>query len=406
MAISPPLGHLVALKQGHELLSGRYITPLKPKAEWLKDSAVAYPVRDVLSSAQMCPDDEDFSKWIRARASRWHKPSYLEEHKIWQTAVGDKIGGYLFARKMGVRVPHIDFCSGDGPAALAEYLPSNDRGFVVKNLFGHSSKNVYVMENGFGGINRINQQVMSLDDIQEDLKRSNATDVYVEELIESGRVDGTVPEDYKFYTFNGRIANIRVIRNRGTERSCMAFYDENWNRHDQFGCFRLAQNKPKGNKTDPATGCASLQYGYANDSRRFCSDLPPPKSFPKMLETAKRLSERIGIFMRIDMFENADGEVVLGEFTPFSAFGVYHCAAKVVDGCIDSCFLGRLWKENSLTNDAVYEYKEGWVKNENGKFVRRALPPLEGGPITPVPEYLVDWNMLSMREKCERIKDL
>ena len=406
MAMRPSPWHnaeQLALKQGHELLSGRFTTTIESKLEWLKDSDIAYPVRDVLSSVQMCPDDEDFNMWIRARAVRWHKPTYLAEHKIWQPAVGDKIGGYLFARKMGVRVPHIEFCSGDGPVALTEYMPPKDRGFVVKNIFGHSSRNVYVMKSGFGGANLITQQNMSLDDVQYDLKRSNVTDIYVEELVDSGRVDGTVPDDYKFYTFNGKVANIRVIRNRGTERFCMAFYDEEWNRHYQFGCFRHAINKPKGNKTDPATG---LQHGYFNDIRRFCSDLPPPKSFPKMLETAKRLSERIGIFMRIDMFENADGEVVLGEFTPFSAYGVYHCAAKVVDGCIDSCFLGRLWKENSLTDGARYDYKQGCEKNENGKFVKKVLPPLEGGPITPAPEYLKDWDLLTTHEKCARVKDL
>lgn len=96
------------------------------------------------------------------------------------------------------------------------------------------------------------------------------------------------------------------------------------------------------------------------------------------------------------MFENAVGEVVLGEFTPFSAYGNYHCAAKLVDGCVDSCFLGRMWKENSLANDELYEYKVEWEKRPDGKMIKRQmLYGFEGGPSTPAPEYLKDWCKLS-----------
>jgi len=394
-----------ALKQGHEILSGYFTHVLQLKQEWIKDTDIAYPVRDVLSSTQHCPDEEDFNMWIRARNSRWGKPSYLAEQKIWQMSIGDKIGGYLFARKMGVKVPRILFCTGAGPEGLANYVPK-DRGFVVKDVYGHSSNNVYVMESGFGGKNRINQHIMSLEDIQNDFREANATDIYVEEVIDSGRDDGTVPDDYKFYCFNGNIVNIRVVRNRGTERHCLAFYDEDWNRHDQFGCFLHEKQKPRGNKADPTTGCYPVQKAVADNKRRFCSDVPPPSSYKKMLTIAKRLSKRIGVFMRIDMFENADGQVVLGKFTPFSSFGNYQCAAKVVDGCIDSCFLGRTWKESSLVDGMPYEYQEGWEKRDDGKMVKRVLPPLEGGPITHSPEYLKGWNKLSMEQKCEKIKHL
>jgi len=408
---SPPshkLAPLATLKHAHQLLSAPITTVIEPKPDWMEQPYVqyGYPVREVWSSEQMCEDDEDFNYWIRVRTQRWQKPKYLEEHGIWQAAIGDKLGGYLFARKMGVRVPHIDFCTGNGPELLSQYDPPKDKGFVVKNLYGHSSQNVYVMESGFGGINRINDKKMSLKDIQGKLKRANATDIYVEELIESGRPEKSIPEDYKFYTFNGKVENIRVIRNRGTERFCMAFYDEHWNRHDEFGCFKYAEDKPKGNKTDPQAGCYPVKVGAANNTRRFCSNVPPPKNFPKMLETAKRLSKRIGVFMRIDMFENADGEVVLGEFTPFSSYGGYHCSAKVVDGCVDSCFLGKAWKENSLTKGESYQFKAGWEKRHDGKMVKMKMPRLEGGPITSAPKFLKDWGKLSMHEKCARIKDL
>lgn len=399
----------VPLKHAQHLLSPPITTLIAPKADWLvkPNAAYGYPARDVWSSEQMCPNDQDFNYWIRTRHYRWNHGSYLKDNKIWQAAISDKLGGYLFAQKMGVKAPRIDFCTGDGPDTLANYDPPKNQGFVMKDLHGHSAHNVYVMESGFGGINRINQNTMTREDIQLDLRKSNVTDIYVEELIESGQKDGMViPVDYKFYTFNGKVENIRVVRNRGTERACMAFYDQEWNRHDTFGCFKYAEHKPKGNKTDPTTGCYPIVDGTANGKRRLCSDVPPPKSFLKMLETVKRLSERIGVFMRIDLFENADSEVVLGEFTPYSAFGNYDCAAKVVDGCVDSCFLGRAWRDYSLVDGRRYEYKEGWERRGDGKMVKRGLPHLEGGPITLAPEYLKDWNKLSMHEKCERIKDL
>lgn len=225
---------------------------------------------------------------------------------------------------MGVRVPRIEFCTGQGPDALASYVPpSKDQGFVIKNLHGHSSNSVYVMETGFGGVNRLGKRNWTLEDIQNDLRKMGTKDIYVEELIDGKGIRGTAPDDYKFYTFDGKIGTINLYRNRGTERFCMATYDEDWNRHDQFGCFLYAEKKPKGNKTDPNTGCYPVLEGASNppDQRRFCSDLNPPKGLPHMVEIVKKLSKRIGVFMRIDMFESADGTPILGEFTPYSVRG-------------------------------------------------------------------------------------
>lgn len=149
--ILPPLiVASIALKHAQHLQHAPITTLIKPKQDWLEEPHVSYgyPTRDVWSSEQMCPDDEDFNMWIRKRTMRWHRPGYLKEKGIWQADIGDKVGGYLFARMMGVRAPRIDFCTGDGPEALSEYVPPKGKGFVVKDLRGHSSKNVFVMEHG------------------------------------------------------------------------------------------------------------------------------------------------------------------------------------------------------------------------------------------------------------------
>merc|ERR1712232_1255436 len=112
--------------------------------------------------------------------------------------------------------------------------------------------------------------------------------------------------DYKFYTMGGHIAAVAIIAHRGTDDECHTWRDEHWNRLDRFGCF--------------SSNGADLETA-------FCSDFAPPGGWDEMVKTAKRLSQRIGIFFRIDLFQNEDGTVMLGEFTPFPASGNFYCAA-------------------------------------------------------------------------------
>lgn len=443
-AFSPPF-HLKPIHS--HVLEPPISTSITPDPEWLADvdgqqqRLFGYPVRDVAPTQQFCKRDEDFLSWIKTRSYRWFElPSYKEEMGIWQHNIGsDKLGTYLFAKMQSVKVPQILYCSGDGPDALSNYsAPPNNNGFVVKDIHGHSSKNVFVLENGFGSMNRITQKQTTLGDIRKSFKRAKTRDIIIEELIESGHGD-TAPADYKFYMFNGTVASIRVVRNRGTFQQCMAFYDEFWNRQDTFGCFqhfdRKLRNTPSF-KRDKESGCFPLVGGGDVDNKkRLCSNVGPPESFSKMLSTAKRLSRRIGIFMRIDLFENAQQQVVLGELTPFCSAGKvsvriavfggaffvafasphfvvffsfqYHCAATAVDGCVDSCVLGKAWKANSLIPGEPYEYKEGWERRaSDGRMVEKQVPRLEGGPITSEPEYLKGWSSLTTRQKCDRIRDL
>lgn len=52
-------GTFKALKHARDLFGGRYTTVIAPKLEWLEHADhAAYPVKDVPSSYQMCPDDE------------------------------------------------------------------------------------------------------------------------------------------------------------------------------------------------------------------------------------------------------------------------------------------------------------------------------------------------------------
>jgi hypothetical protein len=98
-----------------------------------------------------------------------------------------------------------------------------------------------------------------------------------------------------------------------------------------------------------------------------------------MIDLAVRLGDKIGVYMRIDMFV-WDNKVYVQEYTSNHMNGLRHCAAKITDeGCIDSCFLGRMW------NDAGAPY---------------------GGHATDVPNKLDGFDMLTPKEQCDLLKAL
>lgn len=358
--------------------------------EALLSASEAIPPKAVLKySYQACLKGENYLQWLKTRNKRWHNHTYVERHGIWQNSVNDKLGGYLFARKMGVRVPHLMFCTGDGPDALRRFSPPKNGAYVVKDLQGYSSRGAFVLRKG---INMLNQKRTGMRDVRSQLKKLKATSIIVEELIDGARINEAIPDDFKFFAFNGIVAAVLVQRNRGTDQACGATFDENWNRLDQFGCFNYGENELE---IDPVTGCNAIRWEFSQP-KSLCSDREPPRNFPKMLDIAKRLSKRIGVHMRIDILAGSGGEVVLGEFTPWSANGLFHCSAKISDGCVDSCFLGRLWNEASTHSS---------MEDANG-FEGDYLPNFEGGPITPVPEYLKGWGQMTTKEKCDRIATL
>ncbi|KAI2504452.1 hypothetical protein MHU86_9951 [Fragilaria crotonensis] len=98
-----------------------------------------------------------------------------------------------------------------------------------------------------------------------------------------------------------------------------------------------------------------------------------------MIDIAVELGTRIGVYMRVDMFV-ADKSVYVQEYSPNHMNGLRHCAAKMDDhGCIESCFLGRMW------NDA------------GGKY---------GGIPTSVPPKLSTFASLTPAQQCALLVDV
>lgn len=83
----------------------------------------------------------------------------------------------------------------------------------------------------------------------------------------------------------------------------------------------------------------------------FCNDAPRPigGTLERLTEVAKRLSERIGVYMRVDMFVDQNEDVIVSELTPNHTNGRVHCTVveDSASGCLDPCHLGRPWELSS-----------------------------------------------------------
>ena len=97
-----------------------------------------------------------------------------------------------------------------------------------------------------------------------------------------------------------------------------------------------------------------------------------------MKAIAMAIGSILGVYMRIDMFVGADNTIYGQEYTINHNGGLRHCTAREEDGCLNSCFLGQLWKSKS--------------PGESLKF---------GGPITAEPLFLCDYILLSSKDQCD-----
>lgn len=112
--------------------------------------------------------------------------------------------------------------------------------------------------------------------------------VVCEELIFNA--DGSLPEDFKFFCFNGAPTYVQIDHGR-FQKHTRSFYDAEWNK-------------------------MSFSIGYPLEETMA----EKPKNFEKMLEIATALSEELP-FLRVDMY-NLDGEIYIGELTCYPGNGL------------------------------------------------------------------------------------
>jgi hypothetical protein len=153
------------------------------------------------------------------------------------------------------------------------------------------------------------------------------------------------------------------------ERVCRAWFDREFVRVDEFGCWAtIVAGKPGTMSRDgevragrseqqpqqpqqpqqQSSAFFALTRIHVQDHAMLCSDVKKPPQFDEMVKIAERIGDVLGTFYRVDMFIAEDGGVVLGELTPYPFASNMHCFAKDTGNPrdpADECYMGRLWQE-------------------------------------------------------------
>lgn len=346
---------------------------------------VATHVRPMKGHLSNCPKGEDYLVKLRERKRRWQNGTMSQ---IWQSAVDDKLIGYIYARSIGVRTPSVLWCNSRGYTALPLRWPKEwGCCFVIKPVYGYNDIGVMIVENGVdrftGWPLRGREDAMKIVRYKEWIEvRAMSRTFIVETLIRGDQAtfNSSAPTDYKFLVFGSTIGGVAVIGGRKSMAACLAWFDHNYSRQDRLGC---------------ACSKTAMRELHRCTYRHCPIGVPArPKLWPKMVRTASRLGELLGVHMRIDLFASSKG-VVLGEFTPWHANGKTHCVVNVIKKSVrtpsgrgvlpsyDTCELGRLWNRFTLRGQ------------------------IEGGPNTSVktPRAIRNWRSLMADEslKCDRV---
>jgi len=334
--------------------------------------------------------NESFPSLIQKRTLAFrNNASDLVNDGYWFQYLEDKIAGYILSIGEDLPAPRIHCCLTSVTElfdCLNNTVPPDVEGIVIKATNFHSSQGVFVLTSNPDesadptlAINLLDNTTMTFDDVLTSLSYMQASKIIVEELIGT-----SLPTEYKFHVVNGSVAAIDIIDGRGTSCACYADVDTDLNRLDKFGCFEpggieLMEINTKCTAIDFVTG--KNRCGPVKNDLYVCEEIPelPDCIWQEMIDIALRLGDKIGVYMRLDMFV-LDNKVYVQEYTANHMNGLRHCAAKFTDdGCIDSCFLGRMW------NDAGGPY---------------------GGQPTDVPNNLAGFDKLTPKEQCDLLTDL
>lgn len=207
----------------------------------------------------------------------------------WQRKLSNKYNAREFAKIHHCKVSELYWKGRDPDEINFDAFPDQ---YVIRPTIGHSCDKVFLMDHG---LNLLDKQLYTKDDIRHILKKALRENSYLEFLIEeflrSENGEYKIPDDYKIHAFNGKIACIALINRYGRKEGQQRFYDENWNPVKHF----------------------HTVYPPAPHQG-------PPKCLEEMICQAKKLSKAYEIFVRIDFYATDKG-AVFGEFTPTPSLG-------------------------------------------------------------------------------------
>jgi hypothetical protein len=214
-----------------------------------------------------------------------------KDAKKWQRKLSNKHNARIFAEMHGCKVPELYWKGREQDKINFDVLPDK---FVIRPTIGHSSGLVFLMDRGE---NLMDKQTYTQESTRSilgrALKQNHYLEFLVEEFVRDERGKYRIPDDYKFYMFNGEVASIQVINRLGPSEGCTSCYDENWNQIPNV----------------------NLYYPQAPYQQ-------PPNCLQEIIDQAKLLSLSYEIFVRIDFYATDKGSI-FGEFTPTPFKGKY-----------------------------------------------------------------------------------
>lgn len=259
---------------------------------------------------------------IHGTLPRVHDPLTFND-KIWfrllydrrqiLTHLADKyvVRDYVNANINGTILPKLYWATGEPDNIQFESLPNS---FIAKA--NHGSGWTYIVPNK----DTVDIQQMKIffkswvqqnyyDRKGEWAYKNIKPKIIFEELLTD---NNKIPDDYKFFCFDGNVAAIQIDI-------------------DRFGRHEKQFVTPDWRVINP----------YSIDCPKGAS-LPKPRNLRTLIEVAEKLSQSFD-FLRIDLY-NLNGRIYFGEITIYPGAGV----GKFIHGKLD-IYLGRLWKIN-LTN--------------------------------------------------------
>lgn len=261
-----------------------------------------------------------FSERIVDRHRRWWREKEPHPHKN----LAGKLIGPPFVEACGFKTPVIHSVV-DTADEIPDFsnLPSS---FVIKPSRGWSAKNIYVMVDG---INQLDKQAYSREHIVQlmkdktDVETDKNLKILIEEYLINWDEDTSIPPyDYKFFVFGNSIAFCHIIeRNSNSDTSINRhwYVDENF---ESINMKVITTQKPETEMCDK------------------------PDCWDELVNTAIGLGERLGIFMRVDLYATTRG-AVFGEFTPQPQGGKGFTPAA-------DRWLGSLWRGKEGADDLVH----------------------------------------------------
>ncbi|MBF9252725.1 hypothetical protein I2I11_05450 [Pontibacter sp. 172403-2] len=219
-----------------------------------------------------------------------YAPEKWKNVENWQRKLSNKYNSRQFASMHGCRVPELYWRGRDCNQIDFSSLPAH---YVIRPTIGHSCKSVFLMKNGR---NLMDGRSYPDAEIIKALNKALADDHYqeflIEEFVRTEEAEYKIPNDYKFYMFNGELAFVQVINRFNRKKGFTSFYDKAWN---------LLEN--------------------VNSIYKQAADLQvKPRCFDEMYAYAVSLSKTYEIFVRIDFYATDKG-AVFGEFTPTPGLG-------------------------------------------------------------------------------------